>query len=82
VALSTTGRQGIGNLLRDPSYVDRIPADQRADFLEAAPQAQAKLTDRRAGTVFACSHDEPVQLTFAGKPLRLEPGEAAFRSSR
>ena len=29
--------------LRDPSYVDGVPADQRGDFVEADPEARAKL---------------------------------------
>ena len=41
-----------------------------------------KLPDGRAGTIFACVHDEPVEFTFGEEKLSLEPGEAAFRSSR
>jgi len=41
-----------------------------------------KLPDGRAGTIFACVHDEPVEFTFGEEKLALQPGEATFRSSR
>ena len=38
-----------------------------------------KLADGRAGTIFACVHDKPVEFTFGKEKLKLEPGEAVFR---
>lgn len=41
-----------------------------------------RLPDGRAGTIFACVHDQPVEFTFGKEKLLLEPGEAVFRSRR
>lgn len=38
-----------------------------------------KLADGRAGTIFACVHDQPVEFIFGREKLKLEPGEAVFR---
>lgn len=40
-----------------------------------------RLPDGRVGTLLACADDKPVEFTFAGEQLRLEPGEAVFRPS-
>jgi hypothetical protein len=41
-----------------------------------------RLPNGRAGTIFACVHDQPVEFTFGKEKLVLEPGEAVFRSTR
>lgn len=38
-----------------------------------------RLPDGRKGALFACVDDKPVEFTFAGEKLKLEPGEAVFR---
>ena len=63
-------------------FTEKDGKTRRALTLPSVLHTAWKLPDGRAGTIFACVHDEPVEFTFGEEKLSLEPGEAAFRSSR
>ncbi len=65
--------------LMEMTFTEKDGKTRRPLTLPSVFHSVWTLPDGRRGTVFACIHTEPVEFTFGGEKLNLEPGEAVFR---
>jgi hypothetical protein len=66
----------------DMNFSEKDGKTRRPLTVPSVLHARWRLADGRTGTIFACIHDKPVEFTFDGQKLTLQPGEAVFRPAR
>jgi hypothetical protein len=68
--------------LLEMTFTEKDGRTRRPLSVPAVLHSKWKLADGRTGTIFACVNDKPVEFAFGNEKLKLEPGEALFRSAQ